>query len=310
MAAAQTGRGTARSDGVAVVGSLNVDFVVPAPRLPRPGETVLGGDHLRNPGGKGANQAVAAARMGRQVSMIGCVGDDDLGQELLSALHADGIDTSGIAGTSDAPTGIALIAVDRDGENAIVVSPGANGRLTPGQVERSRPTLEAAAVTLLQLEVPLDVVTAAAGFAGGTVVLNPAPARELPHELLATVDVIVPNRLELTALVGADVPGEAEAVIACARRLEGPKAAVVTLGADGAIIVEGDRHLLVPPAAVEAVDTTAAGDAFCGAIADALARGRSLEAAAHWAVRVAGVTVSRWGAQASLPTREEVEQST
>ena len=186
---------------VAVVGSLNLDLVIRVAELPGPGETVSGGDLFRNPGGKGANQAVAAARLGRRVAMVGCVGDDQAGRELLASLAAAGVDGSRVRVVEGVPSGTACITVSEDGENQIVVSPGANARLTPDDVAAAA-AVRSAAVTLLQLEVPLETVAAAARTAGGRVVLNPAPARALPAELLGQVDVLVPNRVELARLAG------------------------------------------------------------------------------------------------------------
>jgi ribokinase len=295
---------------VTVVGSLNLDIVVPVPHHAAPGETVLGGDHFRNPGGKGANQAVAAARLGQRVAMVGRVGADGSGRTLLAALEADGVDVARVRIDDDAPTGIALIAVDDRGENAIVVSPGANARVTAADVDDSADVLRSSPATLLQLEIPADAVRRAAKLAGGTVVLNPAPAppAPLPADLLAKVDVLVPNRVELAGLAasGTMLPETLEQVEAMARAL-GVPSVVVTLGTEGALVVEGGTSAHVPTPQVDVVDTTAAGDAFCGALADALVRGESLSEAARWAVRVAAITCTRPGAQASLPTREEVE---
>ena len=219
---------------IAVVGSCNVDFVVPVPVLPGPGETVLGGDHLRTPGGKGANQAVAAAKLGSPVAFVGCVGDDALAPTILSALDGAGVDTSWLRRVPDAPSGIALITVADGGENTIAVSPGANARLGPADIDAAAELLAGAAVTLVQLEIPLDAVAATVRAAGGRVVLNPAPARELPAGLLAGVDVLVPNRSELAVLAGAPEPSTSDDAAALAARLDGPRAVVVTLGADGA----------------------------------------------------------------------------
>lgn len=293
------------SPSVVVVGSLNLDLVVRVPSQPRPGETVLGGDVARYPGGKGANQAVAAARLGQRVEMVGRVGDDDAGLTLRRALAADGIDVEAVRVTPGAPTGVALITVDEAGENAIVVSPGANARLSGEDVLDSAGALGASAAVLLQLEVPLEVVDVAAQAAGGTVILNPAPAAPLPADLLRHVDVLVPNRSELAALVGRTVANRDEAARA-AEALDGPGSVVVTLGAEGAVVVSGGRVVPVPAVAVEVVDTTAAGDAFCGALADALVRGADLVEAARWAVRAAAGSVGRAGAQTSMPTRDEV----
>jgi ribokinase len=290
---------------VAVVGSLNLDLVVRVPRLPGPGETVSGEDVFRNPGGKGANQAVAAARLGRRVAMIGRVGDDDAGRQLLGSLEADAVDTSRVLTLAGVPSGTALITVDADGENQIVISPGANARLTPDDVAAAGPALAAAAVTLLQLEVPAEAVAAAARAAAGTVVLTPAPVRALPDELLGQVDVLVPNRVELAQLAGGPLPETVEAAVGLAGRLAA-RAVVVTLGADGALVVEGSQASHVPAVPVRAVDTTAAGDAFCGGLADALAAGDTLKDAARRAVRVAAAACLRPGAQASLPTPDEL----
>ena len=289
---------------VAVVGSLNLDLVIRVAELPGPGETVSGGDLFRNPGGKGANQAVAAARLGRRVAMVGCVGDDQAGHELLASLEAAGVDGSGVRVVEGVPSGTACITVSEDGENQIVVSPGANARLTPDDVAAAA-AVRSAAVTLLQLEVPLETVAAAARTAGGRVVLNPAPVRALPAELLGRIDVLVPNRVELARLAGGPVPRTVEQAAELAGRLGG-RAVVVTLGADGALVVEDGRAGHVPAVPVRPVDTTAAGDAFCGGLADALAGGSGLQEAARRAVRVAAAACLRPGAQASLPTPAEL----
>jgi len=297
--------GSAAGPAVAVVGSLNLDLVVRVPKLPGPGETVSGEDVFANPGGKGANQAVAAARLGRRVAMVGCVGDDQAGRDLLGSLAADRVDTAGVRVAAGVPSGTAFITVDGAGENQIVVSPGANARLTPDDVAAAGPALAAAAVTLVQLEVPLETVAAAARAAGGLVVLNPAPVQGLPEGLVGEVDVLVPNRVELAQLAGAPVPAGVEEAAALAGRLAA-RAVVVTLGADGALVVEDGRTGRVPAVPVRPVDTTAAGDAFCGGLADALAGGAALLDAARWAVRVAAAACTRQGAQASLPTPDEV----
>jgi len=289
---------------VAVVGSLNLDLVIRVAELPGPGETVSGGDLFRNPGGKGANQAVAAARLGRRVAMVGCVGDDQAGHELLASLEAAGVDGSGVRVVEGVPSGTACITVSEDGENQIVVSPGANARLTPDDVAAAA-AVRSAAVTLLQLEVPLETVAAAARAAGGRVVLNPAPVPALPAELLGRIDVLVPNRVELARLAGGPVPRTVEQAAELAGRLGG-RAVVVTLGADGALVVEDGRAGHVPAVPVRPVDTTAAGDAFCGGLADALAGGAGLQEAARRAVRVAAAACLRPGAQASLPTPAEL----
>jgi ribokinase len=298
--------GPAAALAVAVVGSLNMDLVIRVPELPGPGETVSGGDLFRNPGGKGANQAVAAARLGRRVAMVGCVGDDDAGRALLASLEADGVDRSRVRVVDGVPSGTAFITVSEDGENQIVVSPGANARLTEGDVAAAEAALRAARVTLLQLEVPLEAVAAAARTAGGRVVLNPAPVRDLPDELLGLLDVLVPNRVELAQLAGGPVPQTVDEAVRLAGRLPA-RAVVVTLGADGALVVEDGQAGHVPAVPVRPVDTTAAGDAFCAGLADALAGGAGLRDAARRAVRVAAAACLRQGAQASLPTPAELE---
>lgn len=293
---------------ITVVGSANLDLVVEVPRVPLVGETVLGGDLRRIPGGKGANQAVAAARLGRRVAMVGRLGVDDGGTILRHALDADGVDTSALLDTDDAPNGVALIAVDADGDNAIVVSPGANARMTAADVATAGALVTDATVVLLQLEIPVDAVTAAAVAARGTVILNPAPALPdpLPDELLRAVDILVPNQTELATLTGFDGPVDATVAADLARRLPSPTV-VVTLGDEGALVVVSDRLEHIPAPAVVPVDTTAAGDSFCAAMADALVRGLDVVDAVRWAVRVGAATTLRPGAQPSLPTAAEVD---
>ena len=293
---------------VAVVGSCNLDLVVGVPRVPLVGETVLGGDLQRIPGGKGANQAVAAARLGRNVAMVGRLGDDDAGRLLRFALEADGVDTSALLSTDGVPSGVALIAVQEDGDNAIVVSPGANGRVGAGDVA-SAAVVNDAAVILLQGEIPLEATLEAARAATGIVVWNPAPVPSVgaPLALLDSVDVLVPNQTELALLCGHEGVVDLATAERLARTL--PSAAVVvTLGAEGALVVAGDGVAHVRAPLVEPVDTTAAGDSFCGALADRLVAGDDLVAATHWATRVGAATTLRAGAQPSLPTRAEVDE--
>ena len=291
---------------IAVVGSVNLDVVVPVERHPAPGETVLGGDRVDLPGGKGANQAVAAARLGRDVAIVGRVGADAAGRRLREGLRAEGVDVRHLAEDPDAPSGVALIAVAADGENTIIVSPGANARVSARDVEAARDVLAAAGVTLLQLEIPPEAVAAAVRAAGGTVVLNPAPARALDPAVLEGVDVLVPNRGELGLLAGAPAPEDAGQAVALARAVPGPRAVVVTLGAAGAVVVEQARVEHVPAPEADAVDATGAGDAFCGALADALSRGAELVEAARWGVAAAALSVERRGAQAGMPTADAV----
>lgn len=289
---------------IAVVGSINMDISVPVDSIPKPGETVLGGDALWSGGGKGANQAVAAARLGREVSMVGCVGSDAAGTDLLQRLTQDRIDVSNVSVIDGIATGLALIAVDTgSGENSIVVSPGANAHLTPGLVAQCS-ALASAKVVLLQLEVPVGAVAAAAVAANGIVILNPAPAHPAARQLLTGVDVVVPNEHELAAMAGTGPLKSGEELLAAAENLDGDADVVVTLGSAGALVVPRRRpagHFFVDAQKVTAVDTTAAGDSFCGALADALARDEGLRSAVEWAVRVAGLTVQSHGAQDSLP---------
>ena len=294
---------------IVVVGSLNEDTTVRVARLPEPGETVLGQGHFTDTGGKGANQAVAAARLGRSVAMVGMVGADRAGMLLLQTLGGAGVATEAVRKAPQAPTGMALITVDEHGENMIVVSPGANGALTPTDVEDAASVLlQEAVVTMLQLEIRTDTVAAAARLSNGTVILNPAPARALEPDLLAHVDVLIPNRTELGTLAGVgDAPTTIDGAADLARSLEGPTTVVVTLGVDGALLVDDTGIHHIPSVPVEVVDPTGAGDAFCAGMADALVRGAAAREAVEWAVLCGAAATRRWGAQAALPARGEVE---
>ncbi len=294
------------SDHITVIGSLNKDTVVRVARIPAPGETVLGRDVATYRGGKGANQALAVARLGRPAALVGRVGVDGDGTSYLRALVAEGVDVDGVSVTIDAPTGQAYIFLAEDAENVIAVIPGANGTLSAEDVAASSDLFERAAVTLAQLEVPLPAVKAAAQLSGGTFVLNPAPAQRLGPELLSLIDVLVPNRSELALLVGASEVADVDGVIAQARRVRGPGAIVVTLGPSGAMLVSGDAEVHVEAPRVDAVDTTGAGDAFCAALADGLARDLALEDAVRWAVAAGAFAVTKQGAQTALPTAEQV----
>lgn len=287
---------------VAVVGSLNVDIGLHVRAMPEPGDTVLAEGRWTTPGGKGANQAVAAARLGRRVALIGSVGHDDGAAMVLSSLREAKVDVGGVERV-DAPTGTAVVVVGPTGENMIVVDPGANARLSAPQVRRSE-AVTSAGLVLLQLEIPLQAVLAAAEMATGTIVLNPAPVQPLPEHLLRWVDVLVPNRGELASLTGAPLPRDVEAATALARRITHGGTVVVTLGQDGALVVEADgRSTHIRARAVEVIDTTGAGDAFCGALADALVAGADVTEAAEWATECAALSVGHRGAQAGMPTR-------
>ncbi len=299
---------------VAVVGSVNMDLVVAVERIPRPGETVLGGDCRTIPGGKGANQAVAAARAGARARMIGCVGDDAFGARLRASLADSGVDVAPLRQCAG-PSGMALIAVDSSGENAIVVSPGANAKAAPGLEMES--ALEGVSVVLAQLEIPIETVEWAAGRAavlGCRFMLNPAPARPIGPALARTTDVLICNETEAESLcglgIGASAPEMARSQgLAAARALKamGPRTAIVTLGERGVAWASEEGEGVLPAFRVDAVDTTAAGDAFCGALAARLAEGAALAEAIWFASAAGALAASRPGAQPSLPSREEIE---
>ncbi|WP_037058228.1 ribokinase [Pseudonocardia asaccharolytica] len=290
--------------GVSVVGSLNHDIAVTLDRLPAAGETVAGGPACRGVGGKGANQAVALARLGRHARMVGAVGADAEGVALRAALDAEGIDVADVA-TVDGPSGTAIVLV-HGGESTIVVSAGANDRLDAERVRAAAGTLAQAAAVLVQCEVPDGALVAAAELASGFYVVNPAPARPLPETVLNRADILVPNLTELATLAGGPVPEDLDGIVDLARALRPAAATVVTRGGDGAVVVEPTGVVRVPAVAATLVDATAAGDSFVAALTDALLDGVSLADAARWAARVAAVTVSRPGASASLPRRAEV----
>lgn len=291
-----------------VLGSVNHDLTVVAARHPQPGETILGEARHSGPGGKGANQAVAAARLGSHVALIGRVGDDPHGHELLGVLADEGVDTSAVFVDEDAATGLAVIIVETGGENSIIVIPGANGRVDRGQITEHGRRFEEAAVVLAQLEIPVEAVESAAAIVRGRFCLNPAPARDLSDELLADVDVLIPNRGELARLAGEDEPELIDEVIDLARMIKGPEAVVVTLGSDGALVVEDGEATHFPAPEVETVDTTGAGDAFCGAVAHALAQGLPLVEAARMGVAAGAIATTRTGAQSALPTLTELKE--
>ncbi|MFW6146420.1 MAG: ribokinase [Planctomycetota bacterium] len=295
------------SSNILVVGSINMDLVVRSEHIPAPGETVLGGDLITSPGGKGANQAVAAARLGGGCRMIGRVGDDSFGEALLANLAAEGVDTAGVRALAGIPSGVALIAVAADGENAIVVAPGANGRLTAEELEAHDEAFAAASVVVLQLELPLDTVVAAAERArrhGCTVILDPAPAPAALPAALYAVDVISPNVSEAATLLGrAGADGEH---VAAALAERGAAAAVLKLGAAGSLVWQDGRAERIAPFAVTPVDTTAAGDAFTAALAVAVARGDALADAARFANAAGALACTRVGAQNAAPRLEEV----
>jgi ribokinase len=295
---------------ITVVGSANIDLTFRACHLPRPGETVCGSDFYRGFGGKGANQAVAAARLGAEVAFVGRVGVDEFGRAIREQLAREGIDVTYLLDDPDRPTGTAAILVDDTGENSIVGVPGANLGLTPEDVRVAAGLLESSAIVLAPCETMIETVTEAfqiAHAAGVRCVFNPAPARELPAGLLKCVDVLVPNEAELRTLTGRST-GTTDEVGAAAEllRARGPATVIVTLGPRGALIIDANGRTAVPGITVAAVDTSGAGDAFCGALVMYLAIGDLLTEAAHKANIVAAKSVTRRGTQASFPRSDEL----
>ncbi len=299
------------SGTIAVVGSSNVDLVMKVPRLPREGETVTGGAFAQVFGGKGANQAVGAARAGGSVAFVGCVGDDAYGAQVVGNLKADGIDTAFVFEEKGVASGTALIMVGGEGRNCIAVAAGANGRLTPGHVERAREALARAAIVVTQCEIPaeaLDQVVDVAARLGKPVLLNLAPARPVAEATLERLACLAVNETEAEFLTGQAVATDAQVeAAALALQGRGPRVVVLTLGARGAYVAGEGVRALVPGFAVEAVDTTAAGDVHCGALAVALVEGRPLLDAVRFANAAAALSVTKLGAQPSAPRRAEIE---
>ncbi|HLK21401.1 MAG TPA: ribokinase [Bryobacteraceae bacterium] len=299
-----------------VVGSLNMDFVVTVDQLPAPGQTVLGRNFQMIPGGKGGNQACAAGRLGANslsVRMVGRVGYDLFADHLKASLSAASVDVSAVHATRSQPTGVALISVDTSGQNTIVVASGANHLLLAAEAEAMRPVFRGARFALFQLESPLDTVAAALKLAraeGARTILDPAPAAPLAAELLANVDILTPNETEASILLGqppARVTKADAAALARSLRARGPKAVVLKLGDQGCFYSDGATEIFSPAFPVNAVDATAAGDTFNAALAVALAEDRGIEAALRFANAAAAISVTRMGAQASVPARAEVD---
>lgn len=295
---------------ILVIGSSNTDMTAKTAELPRPGETVLGGVFTMGAGGKGANQAVAAQRLGGKVKFICKVGKDMFGDNSIAQYEKEGLDTSGIL-RSELPSGVALIYVDSHAENCIVVASGANGDLTEDDIEKSRKDLESCDILLLQLESPIPSVLKAAKIAhqaGKTVVLNPAPACPLPEEIFRNIDLFIPNETELSTFSGMPVTSQEEAQAAAkAMQAKGVGKLIVTMGSKGALICEGGPSVFVPAHKVKAVDTTAAGDTFCGALCVAISEGKSLKEAAEFACAASALTVQKMGAQNSIPYRKDLK---
>lgn len=299
------------SQAICVIGSLNTDLTVTLPRFHLPGETITGTDFATYQGGKGGNQAVAAARLGARVCMVGGLGEDAYGEAYRAVLRAEGVDDAGVSSLPGVSSGIALIEVDTHGENRIVVVPGANAHVTPAQIEAMRPVLAAYDVFLLQLEIPMESVCYALRTLremGKRVILDPAPAAMPPDEVWANVDYITPNEGELALLSGMPID-TVEAVEAAARVLlaRGVRTVIAKMGKRGAMIVSADQCLHVPGFVVRAVDTTAAGDSFNAGFAVALSDGLPLPEAVRYANAVGALSTTGAGAQAAMPTREQVE---
>ena len=296
---------------ILVVGSSNTDMVIKAAHLPRPGETILGGTFFMNPGGKGANQAVAIARLGGPVTFICKTGSDIFGHQSQQLFEEEGINTSYVFSDSGNPSGVALITVDEKAENCIVVASGANANLLPSDQEKAEEAIERADLVLMQLEVPMETVCFVADIAwqkGKKVILNPAPAHPLPADLLRHLYLITPNETEAEMITGVKITDESSAGEA-ARALSGMgvQHVIITLGSKGALIYSNGKAEMVPALKVEAVDTTAAGDVFNGALTVALSEGRSLKEAARFACKASAISVTRVGAQSSAPYRNEVD---
>ena len=296
---------------IVVVGSSNTDMIVKLAHLPKPGETVSGGAFSTAAGGKGANQAVAAARAGAEVSLVARVGDDSFGEQAIAGFVGDGIDVSHVVRNPASPSGVALIFVDDGGENCIAVAPGANATLTPEDVDAASELITGADVLVMQLETPIESVEQAAALArehGVRVILNPAPARPLSDEILGNVSILTPNESEAELLTGIQVEDD-ESAAAAARALvaRGVDTVILTLGSQGAFVFESDSGELVPSFEVQAVDTTAAGDVFNGSLAVGLSEGMPLGKAVRFANAAAALSVTKLGAQPSAPTRSEIE---
>lgn len=295
---------------IIVIGSSNTDMVIKSKRLPLPGETLLGGTFLMNPGGKGANQAVAAARLGGNVTFVTKTGNDIFGDEAVHLFDKEGINTKYIIKDKKNPSGVALINVDENGENSIVVASGSNGTLSAYDISDEVYKAGKDEIFLMQLEIPIGTVEFVAEKAvslGSKVILNPAPARNLNNDLLSCLFVITPNETEAEILTGIKVTDAVSAEKAANElRKKGVKNVVITLGGSGSFLLTDNISKLIPVVPVKAIDTTAAGDVFSGALAVAVSEGRSLEEAVIFAGKAAGISVTRMGAQASAPFREEI----
>lgn len=300
------------NSAIVVVGSSNTDMIIKVPWIPRPGETVLGGQFSMAAGGKGANQAVAAARAGGKVLLIARVGEDLFGEEAIQSFERDTIDVRCITKDDQAPSGIALIFVGEGGENSIAVAPGANTNLMPAHVDRFSRQISDAGTLLMQLETPLETViraTEIAAASGRRIILNPAPARQVPADLLRQISILTPNETEAEVLTGVAITDNSSAGTAASILLEhGVGVVIITLGARGALVASREKREWIPGFHVKALDTTAAGDVFNGALTVALGENESLPDAVRFAHAAAAISVTRLGAQPSIPHRKEIDE--
>lgn len=299
---------------IVVIGSANIDLVMQVAEFPLPGETIMGCGFLQNHGGKGANQAVACARLGGETAFVGKVGKDSLGTDTIEHLRNEGIDVQQLSQTAEAPSGTAFITVDSHGENSIIVNAGANGKLCPSDIDAADDLLKEAAVVLMQLETPIPTLTYAAQKAhqyGAKVILNPAPApaNALPKELLENIDLLIPNETEAQKIGGIQEvsEGNLQQSIEAIQQL-GVQNVVITLGSRGAAALDGKELIKVSSPKVKPVDTTAAGDTFCGGLCVGLCEGKPLAEAIGFACKAAALTCTRMGAQQSIPMRSDVEE--
>ncbi len=295
---------------IIVFGSINMDFIARTPRLPMPGETIIGYDFQNLPGGKGANQAVACAKLGAETMMIGCVGNDIFGDNIITGLKNSRVDVSLLSRNNRVSTGIALITVNETGENSIIIIPGANGEVGKGELMSLESALEKADILLLQLEIPIDAVLQAAILGkekGAMVILDPAPAQKLPKELLRLVDIFTPNKVEAASLVDFNIDGWDEASRAAYTFLKrGVRHSVIKMGSKGVLLTSQKSKQIYPSIPVRVIDTVGAGDAFSGALAVALSEGKTINEAVQWGNAAGAFAVTRKGAQTAMPSRSEL----
>jgi ribokinase len=297
---------------IVVVGSSNTDMIIKVAHLPKPGETILGGAFTKAAGGKGANQAVAAARAGGQVTFIAKVGDDIFGESAISGFVEAGVNTDHVSRDADAPSGVAQIFVAEDGENCIAVASGANAKLSPNDIQKAKVVIEEADILLTQLETPIDTISMAINIArdqGKIVILNPAPAQPLPDKLIAQLSIITPNETEAELLTGVKVTDAISAAMASdLLKNKGVETVIITLGSKGAFVDHKDQQIIIPGFNVEAVDTTGAGDTFNGALAVGLTQKKDIKEAVLFANAAAALSVTKLGAQPSVPSLDEINQ--